>query len=191
METSLACPTATSVRAVPAKLLIDNRTVINNHLQRGRGGKVSFTHLIGFAVVQARAEMPEMNYGFAEVDGKPAVVKPEHVNLGLAIDIQKPDGTRSLLVPSIKGAEAMDFAQFWSAYEDIVRRARDNKLTADDFAGTTITPDQPGHDRHRALGAAADGRPGHDHRRRRDGVPRRVPGRRSGDAGAGWRSARS
>jgi 2-oxoglutarate dehydrogenase E1 component len=144
MEASLAVPTATSVRAVPAKLLIDNRTVINNHLQRGRGGKVSFTHLIGYAVVKALAAMPEMNYGFTEVDGKPAVVKPEHVNLGLAIDIQKPDGTRSLLVPSIKNADEMDFAAFWATYEDIVRRARGNKLTADDFAGTTISLTNPG-----------------------------------------------
>ncbi len=144
MQASLAVPTATSVRAVPAKLLIDNRTVINNHLQRGRGGKISFTHLIGYAVVKALGEMPEMNQGFTEVDGKPAVVRPEHVNFGLAIDIQKPDGSRTLLVPSIKGAEDMDFAGFWAAYEDIVRRARANKLTADDFAGTTITLTNPG-----------------------------------------------
>ncbi len=144
MNASLAVPTATSVRAVPAKLLIDNRTVINNALQRNRGGKVSFTHLIGFAVVKALAEMPEMNSGFTEVDGKPAIVSHQHVNFGLAIDIQKPDGSRTLLVPSVKGAEAMDFAGFWSAYEDIVRRARANKLTADDFAGTTITLTNPG-----------------------------------------------
>jgi 2-oxoglutarate dehydrogenase E1 component len=144
MEASLAVPTATSVRAVPAKLLIDNRTVINNALRRDRGGKVSFTHLIGYAVVRALESMPEMNYGFTQVDGKPALVRPEHVNFGLAIDLQKPDGSRTLLVPSIKGAEAMDFAGFWSAYEDVVRRARGNKLTADDFAGTTITLTNPG-----------------------------------------------
>ena len=144
MQASLAVPTATSVRAVPAKLLIDNRTVINNALQRGRGGKVSFTHLIGYAVVKALASMPEMNYGFTEVDGKPSVVKPEHVNFGLAIDVQKPDGSRTLLVPSIKGADTMDFAGFWSAYEDVVRRARSNKLTADDFVGTTISLTNPG-----------------------------------------------
>jgi 2-oxoglutarate dehydrogenase E1 component len=144
MEASLAVPTATSVRAVPAKLLIDNRTVINNALQRGRGGKVSFTHLIGYAVVRALASMPEMNYGFAEADGKPAVVKHQHVNFGLAIDVQKPDGSRSLLVPNIKGAESMDFAAFWSAYEDVVRRARAGKLTTDDFTGTTITLTNPG-----------------------------------------------
>ncbi|PFG20312.1 multifunctional oxoglutarate decarboxylase/oxoglutarate dehydrogenase thiamine pyrophosphate-binding subunit/dihydrolipoyllysine-residue succinyltransferase subunit [Serinibacter salmoneus] len=144
MESSLAVPTATSVRAIPAKLLVDNRIVINNHLRRTRGGKVSFTHLIGFALVEALADMPAMNAGYREVDGKPAIERPEHVNLGLAIDLAKPDGTRQLLVPAIKSAESMDFAQFWSAYEQIVKKARGNKLTADDFAGITISLTNPG-----------------------------------------------
>jgi 2-oxoglutarate decarboxylase len=144
MEISLEVPTATSVRAVPAKLLIDNRIVINNFLKRARGGKVSFTHLIGFAMVQATKAIPAMNASYAQADGKPAVVTPEHVNLGLAIDVTKPDGSRSLLVPSIKAAELMDFREFWQAYEDIVRKARMNKLTADDFAGTTISLTNPG-----------------------------------------------
>ncbi len=144
MEASLAVPTATSVRAIPAKLLIDNRIVINNHLKRGRGGKVSFTHLIGFAVVKALRAMPEMNYSYAEVDGKPTLVKPEHVNLGLAIDVQKENGERQLLVPSIKAAEQMDFRQFWMAYEDIVRKARGGKLTIEDFQGTSISLTNPG-----------------------------------------------
>jgi 2-oxoglutarate dehydrogenase E1 component len=144
MEASLAVPTATSVRAIPAKLLIDNRTVINNHLRRGRGGKVSFTHLIGFALVRAVQEMPVMNRAFAEVDGKPVLVEAEHVNLGLAIDLHKDDGTRQLVVPNIRAAETLDFARFWAAYEDVIRRARGNKLTADDFAGTTISLTNPG-----------------------------------------------
>ena len=144
MEASLQVPTATSVRSVPAKLLIDNRIVINNHLRRARGGKVSFTHLIGYAMVRALKTVPAMNADFAEIDGKPVVVDPAHVNLGLAIDMTKPDGSRQLLVPSVKAAEAKDFAAFWSAYEDIVRRARNNKLTVDDFAGTTITLTNPG-----------------------------------------------
>ena len=144
MAASLTVPTATSVRAIPAKLVADNRIVINNHLARGRGGKVSFTHLIGFAVVQALRAVPEMNHAFTQVDGKPAVVTPEHVNLGLAIDVAARDGSRQLLVPSIKAAEAMDFRQFWMAYEDIVRRARTGKLTIDDFAGTTISLTNPG-----------------------------------------------
>jgi multifunctional 2-oxoglutarate metabolism enzyme len=144
MEASLEIPTATSVRAVPAKLLIDNRIVINNHLARARGGKVSFTHIIGFALVKALASLPEMNYSFAEVDGKPGLHKPERVNLGIAIDLQKDDGSRTLLVPSIKNADTYDFAQFWAAYEDVVRRARAGRLEVDDFTSTTITLTNPG-----------------------------------------------
>jgi 2-oxoglutarate dehydrogenase E1 component len=144
MEASLAVPTATSVRVVPAKLLVDNRTVINNHLRRGRGGKVSFTHMIGYALVRALRDFPEMNNAFAETDGKPTLVVPEHVNLGLAIDLAKEDGTRQLVVPSVKQADTMDFAAFWGAYEDIIRRARQNKLTADDYAYTTISLTNPG-----------------------------------------------
>ncbi|MDO9484587.1 MAG: multifunctional oxoglutarate decarboxylase/oxoglutarate dehydrogenase thiamine pyrophosphate-binding subunit/dihydrolipoyllysine-residue succinyltransferase subunit, partial [Actinomycetota bacterium] len=144
MEASLAVPTATSVRAVPARLLQDNRTVINNHLARTRGGKVSFTHLIGYAVVRAVMDIPAMNGHFIEVDGKPALVSSTAINLGLAIDQTKPDGTRQLLVPSIKGAQDMDFSQFHAAYEDIVRKARNNKLTVDDFAGTTLSLTNPG-----------------------------------------------
>ncbi len=144
MEASLTVPTATSVRTVPAKLLIDNRIVINNHLARSRGGKVSFTHLIGWAVVRALRANPEMNYAYAEVDGKPTLRRHEAVNLGLAIDLERPDGTRQLLVPSIKNAHDMDFAGFWSAYEDLIRRARSGKLTVDDFAGTTISLTNPG-----------------------------------------------
>jgi 2-oxoglutarate decarboxylase len=144
METSLTVPTATSVRQVPVKLLIDNRIVINNHLKRARGGKVSFTHLVGWALVRALKTLPEMNASYDETDGKPTLVKPQHINLGLAIDMQKPDGTRQLLVPSIKAAETMTFAEFWMAYEDIVRRARDNKLTLPDFQGTTISLTNPG-----------------------------------------------
>ncbi|MFI9560531.1 multifunctional oxoglutarate decarboxylase/oxoglutarate dehydrogenase thiamine pyrophosphate-binding subunit/dihydrolipoyllysine-residue succinyltransferase subunit [Nonomuraea endophytica] len=144
MDLSLSVPTATSVRAIPAKLLIDNRIVINNHLKRGRGGKVSFTHLIGFAIVKALKAMPEMNSSYTEVEGKPTLVKPEHVNFGLAIDVQKSNGERQLLVPSIKAADDMDFRQFWMAYEDIVRKARGNKLGVDDFAGTTISLTNPG-----------------------------------------------
>ena len=144
MEGSLAVPTATSVRVVPAKLMIDNRTVINNHLKRGRGGKVSFTHLIGYAMIKAIRTMPEMNSFFTELDSKPAIGHPEHINLGIAIDLAKADGSRQLLVPSIKGCEELDFAQFWSAYEDVVRKARNGALTVEDFAGTTLSLTNPG-----------------------------------------------
>ncbi|TAL23832.1 MAG: multifunctional oxoglutarate decarboxylase/oxoglutarate dehydrogenase thiamine pyrophosphate-binding subunit/dihydrolipoyllysine-residue succinyltransferase subunit, partial [Frankiales bacterium] len=108
MEASLAVPTATSVRSVPAKLLADNRIVINSHLKRSRGGKVSFTHLIGYALVRAVADVPVMNNSYAEVDGKPVVVTPDNVGLGLAIDLQNANGTRSLVVAAIKNADSMD-----------------------------------------------------------------------------------
>src|SRR3712207_4553637 len=144
MDASLDVPTATSVRSVPAKLLADNRIVINNHLKRSRGGKVSFTHLIGYALVRALDDFPTMNAAFAEVDGKPTLVQPEHVNFGLAIDLPRPDGSRSLVVASIKSAEEMDFARFWGAYEDVIRRARAGKLSLEDFSGTTISLTNPG-----------------------------------------------
>lgn len=144
MDESLTVPTATSVRTVPAKLMIDNRIVINNHMSRTRGGKVSFTHLIGWAIIQALKEFPSQNVFYAEIDGKPSLVAPAHINLGIAIDLPKPDGTRALLVPSIKRAEQLTFNEYLTTYEDLVTRARGNKLTAADFQGTTISLTNPG-----------------------------------------------
>jgi multifunctional 2-oxoglutarate metabolism enzyme len=144
MDASLTVPTATSVRTVPAKLMIDNRIVINNHLKRARGGKVSFTHLIAWAIVQTLKEFPSQNVYYDEVDGKPSVVTPAHINLGIAIDIPRPDGTRSLVVPGIKRADTMGFAEFLAAYEDVVARGRTGKLTAADFQGNTISLTNPG-----------------------------------------------
>ncbi|HWW54332.1 MAG TPA: 2-oxo acid dehydrogenase subunit E2, partial [Acidimicrobiales bacterium] len=145
MEASLKVPTATSVRPVPAKLLEVNRRILNNHLGRRQGGKVSFTHLIGYAVVRAVEAVPAMNsiYG-SNSDGKPTVTRPEHVNLGLAVDVENPDGTRTLMVPSIKGADALDFRAFWQSYEELVRKVRTKKIGADDLAGTTMSLTNPG-----------------------------------------------
>ena len=145
MEDSLSIPTATSARAVPAKVLIENRAVINTHLARTRGGKVSFTHLIGWAVVESLTEMPSMNvsYGVDEA-GKPVLHEPAHVAFGLAIDVPGSDGQRRLLVPSIKQADLMDLSQFVEAYEALVAKARENKLDLDDFRGTTVTLTNPG-----------------------------------------------
>ncbi len=144
MEASLSVPTATTVRAVPAKLLIDNRIVINSHLARNRGGKVSFTHLIGYAVIKALKKMPSMNVTYEEQDGKPVAIHPAHVNFGLAIDLPNKDGSRNLVVPNIKGAEDLTFREFWDAYEDMVGRARKGELTMDDYAGTTVSLTNPG-----------------------------------------------
>ncbi len=144
MDASLSVPTATSVRTIPAKLMIDNRIVINNHLKRTRGGKISFTHLISWAIVQTLKEFPSQNVYYDEVDGKPSVVSPAHINLSIAIDLPKPDGTRALLVPGIKHAESMGFSDFLVAYEDVVSRARASKLTAADFQDNTISLTNPG-----------------------------------------------
>ena len=145
MDDSLSMPTATSARAIPAKVLIENRAVINSHLARTRGGKVSFTHLIGWAVVESLSEMPSMNvsYGVDEA-GKPVLNEPAHVAFGLAIDVPGADGQRRLLVPSIKQADLMDLSRFVEAYEGLVAKARQNKLDLDDFRGTTVTLTNPG-----------------------------------------------
>ncbi|MQA12519.1 MAG: multifunctional oxoglutarate decarboxylase/oxoglutarate dehydrogenase thiamine pyrophosphate-binding subunit/dihydrolipoyllysine-residue succinyltransferase subunit, partial [Pseudonocardiaceae bacterium] len=144
MDASLSLPTATSVRAVPAKLMADNRIVINNHLKRTRGGKVSFTHLIGYALVRALRDFPNMNRHYDLIDNKAHAVTPEHVNLGIAIDMKGKDGGRTLVVAAIKNCENMTFLQFWQAYEDIIRKARSGSLTMDDFSGTTISLTNPG-----------------------------------------------
>ena len=146
MEASLEVPTATSFRSAPAKLLEVNRRVINGYLGRTRGGKVSFTHLIGFAVVRAIHEtVPVMNSSYVEdADGKPRVIHHEHVNLGIAVDVEKSDGSRTLLVPVVRDADTLDFRAFWGAYEDLIRKVRSNKLSPDDFTGTTVSLTNPG-----------------------------------------------
>ncbi|SDL67062.1 multifunctional oxoglutarate decarboxylase/oxoglutarate dehydrogenase thiamine pyrophosphate-binding subunit/dihydrolipoyllysine-residue succinyltransferase subunit [Tessaracoccus oleiagri] len=143
MDASLTVPTATSVRSVPMKLVIDQRTNINDFLRTSKGGKVSFTHLIAYAMVQALKALPSMNNAYEVVDGKPNLVENPMINLGIAIDVKK-NGQRQLLVPNIKGCESLNFAQFWSAYEKIVSKARNNELTVDDFAKTTASITNPG-----------------------------------------------
>ena len=144
MEASLAVPTATSVRFVPAKLLEENRRVVNRFLEGSRGGKVSFTHLIGWAVVTALGAVPAMKRSYVLAADAPAVATAEAVNLGLAVDVHRPDGSRILVVPNIKGATDLDFAGFWTEYEDVIHRVRANRLSPDDFAGTTVTLSNPG-----------------------------------------------
>ena len=107
-------------------------------------GKVSFTHLIAYAVLRALADFPALNSAFATEDGKPVVVRHQHVNLGLAVDVQRRDGTHSLLVPNVKDAETLDFAAFWRAYEELIVKVRSGKISPDDFAGTTCTITNPG-----------------------------------------------
>jgi multifunctional 2-oxoglutarate metabolism enzyme len=144
MEASLTVPTATSVRDVPAKLLEVERNIINRFLARSRGGKVSFTHIIAYAIVRALNTVPAMKNTYVEVDGKPMIVRNPHVGLGIAVDVKKSDGSRSLVVPCIKNADMLSFREFYDAYEALIAKARINKLGVEDFAGTTVSITNPG-----------------------------------------------
>ncbi|MEY4227619.1 MAG: putative 2-oxoglutarate dehydrogenase component [Actinomycetota bacterium] len=141
MERSLTVPTATSFRNVPARLLEVNRKVINDYRSRHGLSKVSFTHLIAYAIVRSIADaVPNMNNSFVpDANGKPQVARNPHVNIGLAVDMEKPDGSRSLVVPVLRAVDAMSFAEFLVAYDDIIRKVKANKLTVDDYQGATIS----------------------------------------------------
>src|SRR5438093_4806227 len=143
MTASLTVPTATSFRDIPATTLDTRRKALNAQLAAS-GKKISFTHLIGYGIVQAAKRFPVMTHHFQEIDGKPHRVDPAAIGLGLAVDVEKKDGTRALVVPVIKHAEAMDFAAFHAAYEALVDKARTNRLMPDDFAGGTIQLTNPG-----------------------------------------------
>jgi len=144
MVSSLSIPVATSQRSIPVKLLEENRILINNHLKRLNQGKISFTHLISWAILKAVKSMSVMNNAFTMIDGKPHIIKRKDVNLGLAIDIERKDGSRSLIVPNIKGADKLNFREFWSAYENLISRSRKGLIDPNEFLGTTITLTNPG-----------------------------------------------
>ncbi|HEY7627386.1 MAG TPA: multifunctional oxoglutarate decarboxylase/oxoglutarate dehydrogenase thiamine pyrophosphate-binding subunit/dihydrolipoyllysine-residue succinyltransferase subunit, partial [Ilumatobacteraceae bacterium] len=146
MERSLTVPTATSFRDIPAKLLEVNRKIINGYRSRSGQGKVSFTHLIGYAVVRAIADaVPNMGNTFvAGSDGKPRILHNPNVNMGLAVDVDKGDGTRTLVVPVLRNADTLEFADYLAAYEDLIRKVKTNKLAVADFQGATITLTNPG-----------------------------------------------
>lgn len=144
MDISLEVPTATSVRDMPARLMFENRSLINDQLARGRGGKISFTHILGYALVKSVMAHPVMNNAYAVVDGKPTLIVPEHINLGLAIDMTQKDGSRALVVAAIRECENLTFPEFVAAYEDVVKRGRIGKLTGKDFSGVTISLTNPG-----------------------------------------------
>src|SRR5882762_2906177 len=143
MTDSLSVPTATSFRDIAVGTLDARRKSLNAQLAAS-GKKISFTHLIAFAIVQAVKQFPVMTHAFQEVDGKPHRVTPQGVGLGLAVDVERKDGSRGLVVPIIKHAEGMDFAAFHQTYETLVEKARANKLLPDDFAGGTIQLTNPG-----------------------------------------------
>ncbi len=146
MEASLTVPTATSFREIPAKLLEVNRKVINGYLGRKLSGKVSFTHLIGYATVRAIADhMAVMNNTYTvDADGKPVLVRNAHIGLGIAVDVARPDGSRTLLVPVIARADTLDFRGFVDVYNSLIDKVQSNSLSPDDFAGATVTLTNPG-----------------------------------------------
>ena len=144
MEASLTVPTATSIRSIPVKALEENRRVINNHLVLHGQSKASYTHIIAWAIVKALEAQPRMNAGYAMQDGTPTRIDRSDINIGLAIDIEKKDKTRTLLVPNIKRSQTLDFAQFLRGYNEVVRKARNNQLEISDFENTTISLTNPG-----------------------------------------------
>jgi 2-oxoglutarate decarboxylase len=144
MTSSLTIPTATSQRSIPVKLLEENRTLINNHLRKTEEGKISFTHIISWAILKAVKKHPAINNAFTIIDGKPHLIERANVNLGLAIDIEKKDGSHSLMVPNIKNANKMNFREFWDKYDDLISRSRSGLIDPSEFLGTTITLTNPG-----------------------------------------------
>ncbi|MGH9626552.1 MAG: 2-oxo acid dehydrogenase subunit E2, partial [Bryobacteraceae bacterium] len=134
----------TSQRQIPVRVLEENRNAINRHRALQGRGKLSFTHLVAWAIVKAVRANPVLNHAYAENQGEPFRVVHNHINIGLAVDVAGKDGSRSLKVPNIKNADGMSFGQFAAAYDDIVARARANKLQLPDFQGTTISLTNPG-----------------------------------------------
>jgi len=144
MNASLAIPLATSQRSMPVKVIDENRRIMNEHRAILGKSKISYTHIISWAIVKALRDNPSLNHAYAENQGQAFRVVRDRVNIGIAVDVAGKDGARSLKVPNIKDAESMDFAQFIKAFDDVIFRARGNKLTVQDFEGTTISLTNPG-----------------------------------------------
>jgi 2-oxoglutarate dehydrogenase E1 component len=144
MEASLQVPTATSMRSVPVRTLEENRRILNKHRDATAASKISFTHLVAWGIVRALDTFPRLNDAYAELEGQPHRIQRDQVRLGIAVDVQKKDGTRTLLVPNIKDAGRMDFAHFIRAFDELVSRARKGTISPDDFMGTTVSLTNPG-----------------------------------------------
>ncbi len=144
MTASLAVPTATSQRTIPVKVIDENRRLLNHWRDLHGKTKISYTHLIAWGIVKAIKAVPGINHAYAELDGQPHRLVRNEINIGIAVDVAGKDGRRSLLVPSIKNAGAMNFYEFLTAFDDIVARSRAAKLSPDDFKGTTVSLTNPG-----------------------------------------------
>src|SRR5688572_23494862 len=144
MEASLSVPTATSMRNVPVRTLEENRAILNKHRAATAASKVSFTHLTAWAILRALDTFPRLNDAYAELEGQAHRIQRDQVRLGIAVDVQKKDGTRTLLVPNIKDAGRLDFATFLKTFDDLVGRSRKGTISPDDFMGTTVSLTNPG-----------------------------------------------
>ncbi|MDG5768028.1 multifunctional oxoglutarate decarboxylase/oxoglutarate dehydrogenase thiamine pyrophosphate-binding subunit/dihydrolipoyllysine-residue succinyltransferase subunit [Balneolales bacterium ANBcel1] len=144
MSQSLEVPTATSLRVIPVKMLMEDRRIINSYLEKRLQPKATLTHFIAWAIIAALKDFPQLNHHFGEKGGKPARVVPGSVNLGIAIDLPNKDGSRNLVVPNIKKVDTMTFREFLEAYHELVNRARNGELEIDDYLGTTISITNPG-----------------------------------------------
>lgn len=144
MEESLEIPTATSLRVLPVKMMMENRKIINRHLERNADPKATMTHFIAWAIVRALEEHPTINSYYTRHDGQSYRVQRSQINLGVAVDLPTKDGGRSLVVPNIKGVDQMDFKTFLFAYHELIDKARNGKLDVADFQDTTISITNPG-----------------------------------------------
>ncbi len=144
MDASLQIPLATSLRTIPVKVVDENRQLLNHYRTLVGKSKISYTHLIGWAIVRAAREVPSINNAFTDASGEPVRIVRKNINFGLAIDVAGKNGQRSLLVPNIKNAGALTFVQYLAAFDDLVARGRNGKLGMPDFAGTSISLTNPG-----------------------------------------------
>jgi 2-oxoglutarate dehydrogenase E1 component len=144
MEQSLAIPVASSQRVIPVKVIDENRRILNQHRTLSGKSKISYTNLVAWAIVKALGKHPNLNNAFGEVNGEPHRFVRHEINIGIAVDVAGKDGNRSLVVPNIKNAGALNFHDYMQAFDDLVARARANKLTPADFQGTTISLTNPG-----------------------------------------------
>jgi 2-oxoglutarate dehydrogenase E1 component len=144
MDESRSIPTATTFRTLPVAILDAERKRLNGALAAGGGGKLSFTHLIAWAIVQAVGRTPSMGTGFQRVDGTPQKLVRDAVHLGIAVDVERKDGSRSLLVPVIREADRLGFAGFRAAFDDLIERSRTGKIKPDELRGASVTLTNPG-----------------------------------------------
>src|SRR5664279_3232618 len=180
MSASVAIPLATSQRTIAVKVMDENRRIVNQHRTLLGRGKVSYTHLIGWAIVKALEEIPALNAAYAEQDGHPFRLTPARINLGTAVDVSGKDGARSLMVPNIKAAGGLPFQEYLNAFDDLVARAH-RPARAGQFPADHHSAHRLRHGRYHGVEPAADARPGRHRGVRRHRLPGQIPGRGAGD----------